>query len=319
LLYGGVVRLWVASYTIGIKKTEGLEVPVISVGNIVAGGTGKTGFVICLVSILQGLKKKACVLTRGYGGRRHGVVNTPGDLMDWGDEAVLLARQLPATPVITGRDRLKTGRLALDKFNPDVVVLDDGFQYLRLQRNLNILLVDATDPFGGKHFPPCGLLREPLSNVSRADMIVLTRTNQIGEIGPLKRKLERLNPQAPLIRATYEPLSLRDHVTGEKSGLEILKEKEVVAFSSIGNPGSFEKELELCGAVVVRSFRFPDHYLYDSADLEYLRAQSETRTLTTTQKDAVKLPLDFSCKVLEVRMVITEGEEVLERCVRAIL
>jgi tetraacyldisaccharide 4'-kinase len=308
-----------ASYRAGIKKTEVLGIPVISVGNIVAGGTGKTGFVMYLVSTLQELRKSACVLTRGYRGREHGVVNASADPMVWGDEALLLARQLPNTPVVTGKDRVRAGRLAMDEFSPDVVVLDDGFQYLRLQRNLDILLVDATDPFGGNHFPPCGFLREPLSSISRADMIVLTRTRHVGELGQLKERLVRLNPRAPLLEATYEPLGLRDHATGERSDLEIIQGRKVVAFSSIGNPRSFESELELLGAVVVKRLRFTDHYLYRSADLEYLGVQSETHTLITTEKDAVKLPPDFCCRILEVKMVVTEGEDVIEERVRAIL
>jgi tetraacyldisaccharide 4'-kinase len=318
LLYGGVVRLWILAYQTGVKKKESLSSPVISVGNIVAGGTGKTGFVLYLARFLEKLGKRVCVLTRGYGGRRRGIVSS-SNLPEWGDEALLLRAGLPDTPILTGKDRVKTGKLALERFDSDVFILDDGFQYLRLNRDLNILLIDATDPFGGKRFPPCGLLREPLSSVCRADVIIFTRVDQVDGARELRRRMAKLNPNAPLLSAVYKPLWLEEQRTQERMSLEALKGREIVAFSSIGNPMSFERQLESLGALIIRRLRFPDHHLYNRRELGYLRAQSRSYPLLTTEKDSVKLSRDFPCSILKVEMVILEGREVVERRVQSVL
>lgn len=311
------MELWVLAYQTGVKKKEVLRAPVISVGNIVAGGTGKTGFVIYLARFLQKTGRRVCVLTRGYGGRRGGIVSS-SNLLDWGDEALLLRTHLPETPILTGRDRVKTGRLAMERFNSDLFILDDGFQYLRLSRDLNILLIDATNPFGGNNFPPCGLLREPLTGVSRADVIVLTRVDQADGLNSLRAKMKKLNPEAPLLAATYKPLWLEDRTTQERRDLKSLEGRKIVMFSSIGNSISFERELEALGAVILRSYRFADHHVYSKKELEDLRSQSFSCPLITTEKDGVKLPRDFPCSILKVEMVVVEGEEIIEQSVRSI-
>jgi len=310
------VRLWILAYQTGVRRKEFLGAPVISVGNVVAGGTGKTEFVLYLARFLETLGRRVCVLTRGYGGRRRGIVSS--SKLHWGDEALLLRARLPETPILTGKDRVKTGELAIERFNSDVFILDDGFQYLRLNRDLNILLIDATNPFGGNRFPPCGLLREPLSSLSRADVIVFTRVDQVDGMRALRRKVERLNPDAPLVSAAYKPLWLEDHRTQERRSLETLKGREIIVFSSIGNPVSFERQLESLGASLIRNLRFPDHHFYNRKELGYLRAQSRSYPLVTTEKDGMKLGPDFPCSMLKVEMVVLEGREILERRVQSI-
>ncbi len=319
MLYEGGVRLWLLSYKIGVKKGEFLSVPVISVGNIVAGGTGKTGFVMYLVPFLEKMGKKVCVLTRGYGGKRKGAVPAFPGALDWGDEISLLRKHLPKTPIITGKDRIRTGRFAMEKFDADLFLLDDGFQYLKLNRDLDILLIDATNPFGDRRFLPCGFLREPVASVSRADIIVITRVNQTDKLASLRAELSSLNPIAPILTSKYELLGLENHATKERMDLELLEGKEVVAFSSIGNPVSFERELEALGAVVVKSFRFPDHYVCSEKELEGLLDECGSRLPVTTEKDGVKLPGDFPCLILKVEMVITEGREIMEQSLKSVL
>lgn len=319
LIYGGAVRLWLFTYKIGIKKAQVLGVPVISVGNIVAGGTGKTGCVIYLTSLLRKMGKRVCVLTRGYGGRVSGIVAPSVNPLDWGDEALLLRKHLPKTPILTGKDRVRTGLDAIEKFNPDLLILDDGFQYLRLSRDLNILLVDAANPWGGRNFPPCGLLREPLSSISRADIIMMTRVDQANGLDPLRAKLNRLNPEASILTAMYKPLWLEHHITKERMKLESLEGLRIVVFSGIGNPVSFERKLETLGAVIVKSFRFLDHHIYSAKELGHLLKQYNCCPLIATEKDGVKLPGDFPCLILKVKMVIVEGEELIEQSIRSIL
>jgi len=319
LAYGLAARLWILSYRTGLRGRHSLEVPVISVGNIVAGGTGKTGFVIYLISLLREMGKGACVLTRGYGGSARGIVPAATDSLDWGDEVLLMRRHVGETPIVTGKDRVRTGMLAIARFHPDLLVLDDGFQYLKLRRDIDMLLIDATNPFGGQRFPPCGLLREPLSSVSRANMIVVTRVDQANGLKRLIAKLRRLNPRAGLVQALYKPLCLEDHVTKKVVGLEALRGKRVIAFCSIGNPLSFRKALRELGAVVVKSYIFSDHHLYRDGDLKALLRHRDSCSLVTTEKDAVKLPRDFPCLVLKVEMAVVSGEETVREYLRAVV
>jgi len=298
LAYGLAARLWILSYRTGLRGRHSLEVPVISVGNIVAGGTGKTGFVIYLISLLR---------------------PAATDSLDWGDEVLLMRRHIGETPIVTGKDRVRTGMLAIARFHPDLLVLDDGFQYLKLRRDIDMLLIDATNPFGGQRFPPCGLLREPLSSVSRANMIVVTRVDQANGLKRLIAKLRRLNPRAGLVQALYKPLCLEDHVTKKVVGLEALRGKRVIAFCSIGNPLSFRKALRELGAVVVKSYIFSDHHLYRDGDLKALLRHRDSCSLVTTEKDAVKLPRDFPCLVLKVEMAVVSGEETVREYLRAVV
>lgn len=313
------MRLWSFAYETGIKKSEILGVPVISVGNIVAGGTGKTSFVIYIVELLKKMGKRGCVLMRGYRGRLFGIVPPTIDSLDWGDEVLLLRKKLPETPILTGKNRIKTGLLAIKKFHPDLLILDDGFQYLRLNRDLDILLIDQTDPFSGNKFPPCGFLREPLSSISRADLIVLTRVDLAGNLSFTTAKLRRLNPKANILMAVYKPLWLEHHATKVRMELETLKDRRIVVFSGIGNPASFERELERLGAVIIRSFRFPDHHPYRKKELECLLNHSGSYPLVATEKDSVKLPEDFPCLILKAEMVVVEGEELIRESIRSII
>ncbi len=318
LLYGGAIRLWDLSYRLGIRRGVSLEKPVISVGNLVAGGSGKTGLTIALATLLDRMGRTVCVLSRGYRGNRHGVVESNSDPFEWGDEAVLLKQRLPKAVVVTGKDRVKTGHLALERSGADVVLLDDGYQFRRLNRDLNLLLVDCTNPFGRRRLLPSGLLREPVSSASRADVIVLTHAGQPEETRMLEVELRRLNGRALLASASYRVVGLVDHRTGGAVDPESIRGENVVVFSAIGNPRSFRKTVVSLETKIAEEARFPDHHLFTEEELSRLLVLAGSQPLITTEKDGVKLPPDFPCLIVQVEMCVTRGKAELERTVESL-
>src|SRR3972149_9569915 len=180
--YGLGHRLRLALYNRGILKTKNLSIPVISIGNLTAGGTGKTPTIIMIAELLKGMGKKVAVLSRGYKGKAEGEINVVSDgdkillnPLESGDEPYMMAARLKGIPVITGSDRYKTGKYAIEKFGTKIILLDDGYQHVQLDRNFNILLLDSNSPFGNGYLLPRGTLREPPSYINRADVIILTK------------------------------------------------------------------------------------------------------------------------------------------------
>ncbi len=268
-------------------------------GNLTLGGTGKTPFVILLAEMVRRRGYRTAILSRGYKGKYEGpcALVSDGDrvLMDppqAGDEPCLLARKLEGVPVIVGRERWVAGRFAIDRFRTEVLILDDGFQHLALNRDLNFLLLDSFSPFGNGKLFPRGELREPLSQVRRADALVLTKGGADDMIINLGKRFMNLSEGRPVFRAWYEPEEIK--VWGQETVLSCLnlKKRRILAFSGLARPESFEKTLRGLEAEIVQFETFPDHYAYEGKDLERLREEAlraGAEAMVTTEKDMVRI------------------------------
>ena len=312
VFYAGVQKLRVGLYRSGVFKTRRLPVRVISVGNLTLGGTGKTPTVMLIAETLQTQGFKPAILSRGYGGESVNEVNVVCDgkavLMGAeiaGDEPVMMARRLKNVPILTGRNRFKTGCYALEHFDVDTLILDDGYQHLALHRDLNILLCDHKNPFGNGVIFPAGHLREPLKAVQRADLICVTRYGLEGDLEAVQRANSK---QVPLVKMTFEPEMLIQVSTGDAVGLDAMKNRPVAALCGIGQPEAFLKGLEQAQARVVSHHIFPDHFQYRP---EHLRAVEEkaraagAEWIVTTEKDAVKfLKFKFSIPVYRICLAV---------------
>src|SRR5690242_3750506 len=268
-LYGAVTRTRLSLYERGTFHTTKLDRPVISVGNMTVGGTGKTPLVEWIAKAIAAERKRVCILTRGYGRenpQRQVVVSDGRALLatasEAGDEPYLLATKLiGSAAVISNIDRLSAGRYAIQQLNTDCFVLDDGFQHLRLARDLNIVTIDATNPWGGSQLLPHGRLREPLSGLSRADCVVITRSDQMantGELHELHAQIRDLISGCPLFQSTMRTLRAPSG-TGPAA-----------AFCALGNPQSFFAQLRKSGYELVVEKTFPDHHWYTQRDIDEL-------------------------------------------------
>ncbi len=278
-------------------KSVRLACPVISVGNLTVGGTGKTPCVIGLAKMLARHGYRPAVLSRGYGGQNTGPVRIVSDganaeqsAAETGDEPLLIARSLPGVPVITGARRTLTGQSAIERFNADVLICDDAFQHRQISRDINIVLLDAERPLGNGRLLPRGELREPAESLRRADCIVLTRADKTG---PTPARIARIADASgiPVFRAVHRFREL----IGPGGGVlppEHLRGKKVCAFCGIAKPASFKKILLEAEAEVLSFIDFPDHYVYNRDDLEALRRHFSAQNADcrlTTEKDAMRL------------------------------
>ena len=313
-------------YSRGVLRTRHLPCKVISVGNIVAGGAGKTPAVMLVADVIrQQMGLSVAILSRGYGGEARGpavVSDGRNILMDpkaAGDEPYLLGRNLEGVPILIGKDRLETGLLAIRRWNCRVAVLDDGFQYLRLGRDVNIVVVDATKPFGLGHLLPRGYLREPVSALAYADLIILTRTDQCDDIVSVRHRLFEIAPSVPVFESVHDPDTLSLLGTDRELELDFLRGKKVLAVCGIANPVSFARTLESLEASDVNLLAFPDHYEFPPVSIRLIKrklAEAEADVVVTTEKDAVKLEgiLDLPVLSLSVklRLVGPEAEQFAE-------
>ena len=318
-LYGVITRARSSLYQRGTFKTEKLARPVISIGNITTGGTGKTPLVEFVARTLADEGKQVCILTRGYGRKNPGerVLVSDGTTVfssptEAGDEPYLLASNLVGiAAVVSDANRFAAGEGAIKHLATDCFVLDDGFQHLQLARNLDIVTVDATNPFGGGQLLPYGRLREDISGLKRADCFVLTRCDQANTVNTIQEELAKLSGDRPtflsrMVTSRIAPLNLDDPHTPLKP---------VAAFCAIGNPQSFFKHLVVNGHEPILRKTFPDHHYYSQSDIDALIAaakQSGAKSLITTAKDAVKLrahQFSLPCYSLEVEIKIDNEEE----------
>lgn len=298
LIYGTAVRLRARAYGWGLLRKRGLPVPVISIGNITLGGTGKTPATVNVAGILLKHGRKPVVLSRGYGRSDPSAVlvvsdgiSTVLDPLSGGDEPVLIARKHPQVPVVVGADRYRSGTVAIERFHPDIAILDDGFQHSRLKRDLNIVLIDAVDPFGSGRLFPAGILREPLTALKRADIVLITRADRADNIVQLKETVGQYTA-ARIFTARYSPRDLMNVATGEIRPLEFLAGKPVFAFAGIARPDAFISLLRNLGANVMGTAVYGDHHSYTRSDLDGLIRQADEHNsalLATTEKDGVKL------------------------------
>jgi tetraacyldisaccharide 4'-kinase len=321
--YGAAVRLRNLAYDAGLLPVHRLPCRVVCAGNLTVGGTGKTPLVLALADALVRQGAKPCILLRGYGGSAtHPAVVSDGRqvLLDWrqaGDEAVLLARRLPGVPVVVGGDRVQAGAAALARFRPDVLLLDDGFQHRRLHRDVDLVLLDAADPWGGARLLPAGRLREPVAGLRRAHAVIVTRADEAKDREALRRRLERAGITR-LAWARHRPTTLVEPGGGGERPAEALRGRAAYAMSGIGRPDSFRRSLEALGARVVGGEAFPDHHPYDEDDRAAVSAAagaSGAEWIVTTEKDLVRLgparELGRPVLALRIAMELLDGAEAL--------
>lgn len=285
---------------------------VISIGNITLGGSGKTPAVISLAEMALKAGYNPAILTRGYRGR--GSPQKSKDLflrmvrseievvsdgercllnpLEAGDEAYLIAERLRGVPVIKGRKRVMTGKFSLQRFNSDLLILDDGFQHLSIHRDLDVLLIDSTNPFGNRYIFPAGALREPMEAIKRADIIILTKVSPLSfPLSDIEVEVRRYNNKAPIFLASHQPAGFVD-MAGVIHPVGALNGKRVLIFSGIANPASFYETVRGIGCIIVKEIVYPDHHLYKERDLVKIEQQSHSNgveAIVTTEKDAVKL------------------------------
>ena len=309
-LYGAAVRSRLGLYKRGIFPVRQAGRPVISIGNVSVGGTGKTPFTLWLATEIQNRKLRPSILTRGYGRRSRGSLLVSGgsepvaSAREAGDEPALLGRALPGVPVLADADRVR-GAARVEALFPDVSVhlLDDGFSYVRLARDVDIVLVDATDPDAGGALLPSGRLREPLESLARADLIVITKIEQAAPERALAIAL-RYAPGVPVYSAATEVLGVTDG-RGERVRPVDLPPGTVVAVSGIARPESFAATLDSLEISPTETLSFPDHARYGSFRIgRILRAVEETgaTAVITTEKDAVKLEGLLPVPIFRVRI-----------------
>ena len=326
------IRAWL--YDNAFLPQFPLGCQVISVGNVTAGGTGKTPVVEILARTLTEEGRKVAILSRGYRSKKKSVTETlPRVVSDGhrvlldsemgGDEPYMLARTLPGVVVLVDKDRVKSGRYAIKKFGCNVLVLDDGFQYRRLKHTHEIVLVDSTNPFSNGHLLPRGTLREPAAHIRRADFIFITKSNGDTEI--LRAKIKKLNPNAEITECRHSPKYFKNAYSTDEIQLEALQGKKIVALSGIASPQSFENSIMKMGATILARERFSDHYRYRPQEIiDIINNADELGAdyILTTEKDAVRLPHLENPKVpvyyMRMEIEILDGYENFRECVKRI-
>lgn len=308
-LYSVAVRVRNGLYSSGILKVKRLPCPVISVGNIVAGGTGKTPAAIWIAKHFLAAGHPVAVLLRGY--RRQNRTATTvvsdgnqilGSIAESGDEAMMIARALPGCIVIVGKDRYAAGCNAIRMMgvSTGILILDDGFQHRRLHRDLDIVTVDSTQPFGTRKLLPAGTLREPPASLKRADAVLLTRIDLPAastldpEIPPASKRagLCKIVDKDKIFESRHRPTTLYDLKSRQPVPLKRLHGKHVLAVCGIGAPDAFAETLRQCGAKRVTLLAFPDHHRYRSDDYRQIRTQADENgadLIVTTEKDAQRM------------------------------
>jgi tetraacyldisaccharide 4'-kinase len=299
-----------------------LPCPVISVGNIAVGGTGKTPCVIMLARMLQSHGFKPAILSRGYGGSSTKSVNIVADgkniLLDSktaGDEPFLMAQSLRSIPIIVGPQRIKTGKTAINRFGANVLICDDAMQHRQIFRDINLVLLDGQDPLGNGHVLPRGKLREPIAGLKRASAFLLTRTNETPKTDNINKKLSQTG-NIPIFTSIHK---LKDVIKGDYSDkwpIAGLKGKKVCAFCGIAKPDSFKKSLLAAECHILSLDTFPDHHNYSRAELEIIKIKfynNKADLIITTQKDGMRLQnfAEFLSIIymMRIEMKITPSQE----------
>ncbi len=319
-IYGWIVASRNRLYDKGVLDTFNLGARTISIGNITTGGTGKTPLVAYVAALLADRGEKVCILTRGYGRKdpKRRVLVSDGvtslaDAAAGGDEPVELAQKLlgKSVVVIADADRVGAAEWAKRKFGITAFALDDGFQHRRASRDVDIVCIDATNPFGGGQMLPAGRLREPLDALGRANVIVITHSDLAADISDLRSQISDLAPEA----AVFESRAvIRSFVTLDGSAVE-RPSGPTFAFCGLGNPESFLEQLRRAGIDLAGTMTFVDHHSYSQADVDEVvrRAKdSGAGKLLTTAKDAVRLSdlkFDMPCEVVEITVEFDRPEE----------
>ncbi len=339
------VRRWLYNFRILRDKTLGVQ--VIAIGNLTVGGTGKTPVVEKFARELRDAGRNVAILSRGYRSKpvslHTKILNklllradqTPPRVVSdgksllldselAGDEPYMLASNLKDVVVLVDKDRVKSGRYAIEKFGCDTLLLDDGFQYWDLRgRRHDVVLIDRQQPFGNEHLLPRGTLREPPSHLARAHTIFITKSD--GNTAALRERIEKLNATAAVIECVHQPLYFEDVFTGERRGLDLLKGRKVASLSGIAQPESFEQSLVKLGGALVYSKRFADHHRFTQQEILNAINRAKKRQaeiIVTTQKDAVRFPKidrrDVPFYFMRVEIKIVAGANDFQDCVRKI-
>ncbi len=331
--YSGIVRIRESFYRKGVFKSKKLPCTVISIGNITVGGTGKTPMTIYLAELIKDFGLGVAVVSRGYKGKAEktgGIVSNGKELCmdaaDAGDEPCMIAARLKGIPVIIGQDRFAAGSMAVKQFDPDVIILDDAFQHLQIQRDINLVLLDNDLPFGNARLLPRGILREPVSALKRGDAFVLTRTDN--EINGLPEYLNEIACGIPVFRSSHVPYlnsvvkcyasgaKLKTGLkTGSKTqlkdarGLNILKNKKLFLFSGIARNKDFYNSVNSIEKEIKGFLEFPDHYFYTDNDIKKIiqsAIEADADYIVTTEKDYARIgsettwPLDLIVTGVEI-------------------
>jgi tetraacyldisaccharide 4'-kinase len=302
------------AYDQGWSKVHKAAVPVVSVGNLTVGGTGKTPCVDYVARFYRQLGLQVALLSRGYGseaGRN--------------DEALVLEENLPDVPHLQGADRAASARAAVEELESDILVLDDGFQHRQLHRDLDLVLIDATCPWGHGYLLPRGLLREPIGSLKRADAVLLTRCDLVEPeiVQDIRATVARIKPEAPTVESTHRPAQWCN-ASQVKMPLQTLKGRPIAGFCGLGNPEAYRQTLVKLGMNVMAWRTYPDHHPYSRDDVEELRTWARQlpadAALVTTQKDIVKIRLDRlgdkELWALQIQLQITSGQDALEELLR---
>lgn len=330
LPYRAALELNLAVFDLGLLRRARLPCPVISIGNLTLGGTGKTSAAALVARHLRRRGLRPAIILRGHasGDKAARIISTGSQALRGsglparhagppaGDEAAMLARLLPDTPVAVGKWRERVGRLLLEQTDANVVILDDGFQYFRMARDLDIVLLSALAPVDRQRLFPAGRLREPLAHLRRAAAVWLTHTD-LANADAVARSADlarRAAPQAHLAHTRHRPMGLRGLDADEMARPSHLAGRRLAALSSIGSPRAFELTLQRLGAAHVKPIRYPDHHDYTPGDLDdIVQAARGADLLVTTEKDAVRLPGELAsrldCRVLRCAMEITQGAD----------
>ena len=325
-----VVCLRYLFYDIGVLRRFPLGCQVISIGNVTAGGTGKTPVTEIFARELTKAGRKVAILSRGYRRKEapwwqrmfKNVIEKPVvvsngrqilvDAATGGDEPYMLASNLPGVCVLVDRNRVKSGRYAISHYGCDTLILDDGFQYQKLRHSLEVVLVDKTNPIGNGNMLPRGVLREPAKHLSRADFVFITKSD--GDSDDVRQLVRTYNDTAEIIECRHAPRMLRDVYTREEIPLDWIKGKTLATLSGIAVPQGFEDSLRRLGAKVRWCERYADHHRYDSSEIIYAlnrTADLKCDALITTEKDAVRFPrletTPVPCYYLRVDIEILKG------------
>lgn len=332
LVFSAVVSLRYFLYGIGLLRRYPLGIQVISIGNVTAGGTGKTPVTEIFARTLAAEGRKVAILSRGYRRKEAPlwqrlftqVVEPPLVVSDGkhvlldsekgGDEPYMLASNLPGVAVVVDRNRVKAGRYAIKRLGCDTIILDDGFQYQKLKHSIEVVLVDSTNPFGNGHMLPRGILREPARHLKRADIIFLTKCR--GDVTAVREEIRKYNTTAEIVECNHTPKVLKDVWSREEYPLSWLNGKTTCTLSGIASPKGFENSLRHLGAKVVWCERYADHHRYDSSEILYAlnrTADMGADALVTTEKDAVRFPrfetTPVRCLYLRIAIEILSGAE----------
>jgi tetraacyldisaccharide 4'-kinase len=300
-IYGLGVFSRLALYRLGLLPVHRLPLSVISIGNLIVGGTGKTPHTAIIADYFKRRGKKVVILSRGYGGEKSAqgaVISSPekiiGTIQEGGEEPFWLAKRLPGVAVVIGKNRYQSGLLSRKRWGAELAILDDGFQHVGLEREVNILLIPAHQPFGTGGLLPLGTLREPRSQIKRADVVIISHTEMIAarEQSALEGQVKALHPGAPVFFSRHVPQGVWKYPEGEFRPLSWLKGRRVLAFCGLGQPESFRHSLKTLEVELVGLRTFRDHQVYQEKDKHRLLEESvslKAEVLMTTEKDALKL------------------------------